>query len=67
MELCHQLRLLFKSDQSNIISISDLHKIINDQLEKDYTEEQIIIGLDYARFKRTDKGYRIQVRTDLDS
>ncbi len=61
MEFCHSLRHLFKHDSSNLISLTELHAIVNSNLDKDYSLEQIIIGMDYAGFQRVHDKYRVQV------
>jgi hypothetical protein len=52
--------MLFKADAKGI-SIEELHHYINETLEKNYTVEQVIIGLDYAGFKREDDKYFLKL------
>jgi hypothetical protein len=61
MELCQQLRTLFIRDDNQIIPISELQTIINTQLDKQYSVEQIIIGLDYAGFERERDSYHVSI------
>lgn len=44
--------------------IAEVRKYINETLERDYTEEQVIIGMDYAGFERSDGGYRVEFREE---
>ncbi len=59
--------MMFEGDDNHCSTIDDLQKIINTELDKDYTTEQIIIGLDYAGFKREGDGYFVQLKSDLAS
>ncbi len=61
MELCQQLRALLKRDDNQSIPISELQTIINTQLDKQYSVEQIIIGLDYAGFVREKDSYYVNI------
>ena len=65
MELCHHLRLLFNKDPDSSIPIKELQIFINDKLDKDYTIDQIIVGMDYAGFLRVDDDYFVEI-TDRD-
>ena len=61
MELCNHLRLLFSKDSTNRIPITELQIFINDKLDRDYTIEQIIVGMDYAGFPRVDDDYLVEI------
>lgn len=61
MELCNHLRLLFSKDSANCIPITDLQSFINDKLDRDYTIEQIIVGMDYAGFLRLNDDYLVEI------
>jgi hypothetical protein len=63
MELCQQLRRLFIKDDLQAIEITDLRYLINESLNKQYSKNQVIIGMDYAGFKRKNDSYFVKVNT----
>jgi hypothetical protein len=44
------------------MTVADVHLYVNAALERDFTEEQVMIGMDYAGFERGDGGYRVEQR-----
>lgn len=63
MELCHQLRLHFSRSDSSVMPVKEIREYVNKALKKDYTREQIIIGMDYAGFVRIEENYLVQIKS----
>jgi len=61
MELCNSLRMLFRLSDGNHIPIIEIHSLVNKTLDKEYSVEQIIIGMDYAGFIRDNDNYLIEL------
>lgn len=66
MELCKFLRLIFKSTDSQTMQALELQEIINKTLNKNYSAEQINIGLEYSGFKKVKGSYFIELNKSFD-
>jgi hypothetical protein len=45
------------------MDVVEIRDYVNKTLEKDYTREQIIIGMDYAGFVRIEEKYLVQIKS----
>lgn len=61
MELCNSLRMLFRLSDGNRVPIVEIHGLVNKTLDKEYSLEQIRIGMDYAGFIRDNDDYLIEL------
>jgi hypothetical protein len=43
--------------------VKEIREYVNKALKKDYTREQIIIGMDYAGFVRIEENYLVQIKS----